>query len=287
MPELMLAGDWLGKAAAALHSADVPRAMAEARALLASATGETPSFLFAHPERTLAPTEQVQADAILMQRISGAPLGRILGVKEFWSLPFLLSDETLEPRPDTETIVQAALDHAPSAQPSVLDLGTGTGCILLAVLHDLPAATGVGVDCSVGALKTARANAEALSLQDRAAFMAGDWGRALKPGAADLIVSNPPYVATKHGPGPDFATAAYDPELALYAGADGLNAYRTILPDLPRLLAPGGVAVLEIGIHQMPQVRALGEQAGLEWVEARPDLAGIPRAVIFHQRPQK
>lgn len=287
MLERTLAGDWLRKAAAGLHRADVPRAMAEARTLLASATGETASFLFAHPERDLALSEQTQADAILIQRINGAPLGRILGVKEFWSLPFLLSNDTLEPRPDTETIVQAALDHTPSAQPSVLDLGTGTGCILLAVLHDLPAAIGIGVDRSVGALNTARTNAEALSLQDRAAFMASDWGAALKPGAADLIVSNPPYVATEHGPAPDMATAAHDPDLALYAGSDGLNAYRAILPDLPRLLAPGGVAVLEIGINQMPQVRALGEQAGLEWVEARPDLAGIPRAVIFHQHPQK
>ena len=281
MPERTLAGDWLRSAAAALHGAGVSCAMAEARALLASATSETASFLFAHPERALAASEQSQADAILNQRINGAPLGRILGVKEFWSLPFLLSDETLEPRPDTETIVQAALDHTPSAQPSVLDLGTGTGCILLAVLHDLPAAIGIGVDRSVGALKTARANAEALSLQDRATFMAGDWGAALKPGAADLIISNPPYVATEHGPALDFATAMHDPELALYAGADGLNAYRDVLPDLPRLLAPGGVAVLEIGINQLPQVRAIGEQARLEWVEDRPDLAGIPRAVIF------
>ena len=287
MPEQALAGDWLRKAAAALHGADVPRAMAEARALLASATGETAAFLFAHPERTLANSEQTKADAILTRRLDGAPLGRILGVREFWSLPFLLSDETLEPRPDTETIVQAALDHAPSAQPSVVDLGTGTGCILLAVLHDLPAAMGIGVDRSIGALKTARANAEALSLQDRTAFVAGDWGAALKLGAADLIVSNPPYVATKHGPMPDFAAAMHDPELALYAGTDGLNAYRAILTDLPRLLAPSGIAVLEIGINQMPQVRALGEQAGLEWLEARPDLAGIPRAAIFHKRPQK
>ena len=281
MPGQTLAGDWLREAAAALHGADVPRAMAEARALLASATGKTASFLFAHPERALTASEQTQADAILIQRIDGAPLGRILGVKEFWSLPFLLSNETLEPRPDTETIVQAALDHAPSAKPSVLDLGTGTGCILLSVLHDLPGTTGVGVDRSLGALRTASANAEALGLQDRVAFMAGDWGAALQSGAADLIISNPPYVATQHGPAPDSATALHDPELALYAGADGLSAYRDILPDLPRLLAPSGVAVLEIGIDQMLQVRALSEQVGLEWIEARPDLAGIPRAVIF------
>jgi release factor glutamine methyltransferase len=281
MPEQTLAGDWLRSAAVALHSAEVPRAMAEARALLASATGETASFLFAHPERVLTPSEHSLADAILNQRINGAPIGRILGVKEFWSLPFLLSDDTLEPRPDTETIVQAALDHAPSTQPTVLDLGTGTGCILLAVLHDLPGATGIGTDRSRGALKTARANAAALSLDGRAMFMAGDWGAALMPESMNLILSNPPYVATKHGPTPDFATAKHDPELALYAGADGLNAYRAILPDLPRLLAPGGVAVLEIGINQMPEVRALGEQAGLEWVEARSDLADIPRALIF------
>ena len=281
MLEQTLAGDWLRSAAAALHGAEVPRAMAAARALLASATGETASFLFAHPERVLAPSEHARADALLKQRIKGAPIARILGVKEFWSLPFLLSDDTLEPRPDTETIVQAALDHSPSTQPTILDLGTGTGCILLAVLHDLPSATGIGTDRSMGALKTARANAAALSLNGRAMFVAGDWAAAFTPESMDLIISNPPYIATENGPAPDFATAKHDPELALYAGADGLSAYRAILPDLPRLLAPGGIAVLEIGINQMLEVRALGEQVGLEWVEARSDLADIPRAVIF------
>lgn len=287
MPGSALAGDWLRAAAAALHSANIPRAMGEARALLAAATGESTSFLFAHPERAIASQELAQAEAMLYKRMNGAPLGRVLGVKEFWSLPFALSPDTLEPRPDTETIVQAALDHAPKPSCRVLDLGTGTGCMLLAILHEMQGATGLGVDRSIGALKTARANAAALGLQDRATFIGSDWGAALHPDSADLIICNPPYVATEYGPAPDAATAQYDPALALFAGADGLDAYRTILPDLPRLLAPGGVAVLEVGIDQALQVRSLGEQAGLEWVEARPDLAGIPRAVIFRGGRQK
>ncbi len=283
----MQAGIWLKTAAQALHQAEIPRAMAEARALLAQATAETASFLFAHPERVLTERERAEADAVLSARVAGKPLGRILGVREFWSLAFRLSADTLEPRPDTETIVQAALDLAPSESPRILDLGTGTGCILLSLLHEMPDATGIGADRSIGAITTARANAEALGLQSRAEFLVSDWGQALPQASADLIVSNPPYVATDVGPRPDKATAGHDPDLALYAGPDGLNAYRALLPDIPRLLAPCGIAVLEIGIGQADQVRGIGEQAGLEWLEVRPDLADIPRAVIFRAGAQK
>lgn len=283
----MQAGAWLRAAAATLHEAEVPRAMSEARALLAHATDETTAQLFAYPDRTLSAEERALADAFLSRRAQGEPPARILGIREFWSLPFQLGPDTLEPRPDTEIIVEAALEHAPSAIPSILDLGTGSGCILLALLHELQGARGIGVDQSLSATRVAQQNATALGMADRAAFTVSDWGAALKPGAADLIVSNPPYVATVNGPAPDTATADHDPDQALYAGPDGLEAYKTLLPDLPRLLHSGGVAVLEIGLGQAQAIIELAAEARLECISARPDLAGITRALIFRATSQK
>lgn len=283
----MLTGEWLRVAAATLHHAGIPRAMNEARTLLANATGETASHLFAYPDRLLSEKERAQADAYILRRAKGEPPARILGVREFWSLPFRLGPETLEPRPDTEIIVETALEHAPNRTPRVLDLGTGSGCILLAVLHELPGATGIGIDSSLGAVRVAQQNAALLGLADRAAFAVGDWGAALAPGAADLIVSNPPYVATVDGPSPDAATATYDPDQALYGGADGLDAYKMILPSLPGLLSSAGIVVFEIGVEQAPAVTRIAADAGLDCIGMQADLAQIPRALIFRATNQK
>jgi len=281
-------GDWIDAAARCLAAAGVDRARSEARALLALALDRDATELFARPEAPLGPDKTAGADALLRRRAAGEPFGRIAGRREFWSLEFGLGPDVLEPRPDTEAVVQAALDRLPADRPArVLDLGVGSGCILLSVLSERPAATGVGVDRAAGAVRVARANAGRYDLQARARFLVGDWGAALAGGRFDLVVSNPPYVAEdpKAGPGaesrPDPATLAHDPALALWGGADGLDAYRAILPDVARLLAPGGAAAFEVGAGQADAVEALGAAAGLRAVGRAADLAGRPRCIVF------
>lgn len=281
-------GDWIAAAARRLAAAGVDRARGEARALLALALEQEAATLFARPQAPLEADEATAADALLCRRAAGEPFGRIAGRREFWSLEFGLGPDVLEPRPDTEAVVQAALDRLPATGPArVLDLGVGSGCILLAILSERPDATGVGVDRVAGAVHVARANARGLGLAARARFLVGDWATALAGGGFDLVVSNPPYVAEDPaaGPGadnrPDPATLAHDPGLALWGGADGLDAYRAILPDLARLLRPGGAAAIEVGAGQAEAVEALGRAAGLRAVGRVADLAGRPRCIAF------
>lgn len=278
------AGDWVAAAAARLSEAGIARARAEARSLLAAAMGTDAAALFAYPERPIAPDALASADDFLARRAAGEPLGRVLGVREFWSLPFRLAPDVLEPRPDTETLVAAALELKPDRKAlRILDLGVGSGCILLALLSELPDATGLGVDRSPGAAAAAAGNAAALGLADRARFAVGDWGQALADGAFDLVVSNPPYIARAEGPAPDAATVAFDPPAALWAGADGLDAYRALLPDAPRLTAPGGLVLLEIGAGQADAVAALAAAAGLTLLASRRDIAGHVRCLAFRR----
>ena len=217
-------------------------------------------------------------EALTARRAAREPLSRIVGRREFWSRDFLLTREVFDPRPDSETVVEAALAAMPSFR-TVLDLGTGSGCLLAALLTERPEARGLGIDRSPGACRAARRNLEGLP----AAVAAGDWGRAVG-GRFDLVVSNPPYI-----PGADIAALMpevrdHDPRLALDGGADGLDAYRAILCDLPRLLAPGGVAVLELGFGQAEAVAALAGAQGLRVRDVRADLGGIPRAMVLGSR---
>lgn len=278
-------GGWIAVAAGTLAAAGLERSRAEARALLAAALSAPASELIGWPERAIAPDARGRADAMLARRAAGEPLARILGAREFWSLTFRLNPDVLEPRPDTETVVAAALALVAERPPRrVLDLGVGSGCILLALLSELPTAYGVGVDLAAGAVAAARTNAFALGFGDRAAFVRGDWGAACAGGTFDLIVANPPYVAKAAGPAPDAATVAHDPPLALWAGADGLDAYRALLPDLPRLLAPDGRAAIEVGAGQADAVAALADAAGLDVVARRADLAGRLRCLALAPR---
>jgi release factor glutamine methyltransferase len=208
-------------------------------------------------------------------------MAQILGEREFWSLPFKVTADTLDPRPDSETVVQAALDDLPDhyARLRVLDLGTGTGCLLLALLSELPRAFGVGTDISAGALKVARRNAAALGLSGRVGLVRANWGEGLT-GTFDLVVANPPYIAD-----PDFAdlepeVALYEPRIALSGGADGLTCYRALAPQVVRLLAPTGKAVIEIGAGQEQAVRAILQAAGAVWVSSPHDLAGKERCLV-------
>jgi release factor glutamine methyltransferase len=213
---------------------------------------------------------------LVARRAAGEPVAYLTGVREFWSLPLRVTPDVLVPRPDSETLIEAAIGTG-LVPRTVLDLGTGSGALLLAALAQWPAAVAVGVDRSERALRVARANAGVLDFGERALFLCGDWGTALEA-TFDLILCNPPYVQTGDARAAD--AARHEPHAALFAGADGLAAYRAILPDLPRLLARHGACVLELGEGQAPAVRALAAAAGLE-AAIRRDLAGIARAMIL------
>jgi release factor glutamine methyltransferase len=262
----------LGTARLAASGVDNPRL--DARLLLARGTGLDQPALLADPERLVDPASY---EVLLARRGAREPLAYILGAQEFWSLPFLVSPATLIPRPDSEAVVEAALDAHP-APGRVLDLGTGTGCLLLAVLHERPGAWGVGVDRAPDAARLAAANAAALGLSGRAAFLAGNWGDALH-GRFDLVLSNPPYVAARELAVLQPEVARWEPGRALDGGEDGLDAYRALATALPGLLAPGGSAVLEAGAGQDDAVAAIAAEAGLRLAASRTDLGGIVRAL--------
>lgn len=249
------------------------------------ALGLDRSGLLIARDRLLTAAERTALDGLIARRCAREPVSRIVGRREFWSMDFVLSPATLDPRPDSETVVEAALASIGDRRAPLLlaDLGTGTGCLLLALLSELPAARGVGVDRSALAADTARANATRLGLAERAGFVVGDWSAALA-GGFDLVVSNPPYLATAEMADLAPEVGRFDPALALDGGGDGLAAYRAIAADLDRLLAPGGRVVLEVGQGQAPAVSALLDGAGLSGIAVRPDLAGIERAVCGQKK---
>ncbi len=252
----------------------------DARLLGMDALGIGATALVTDPEVEVSAAEAARLTQYALRRVAREPVARILGRAEFWSLPFRLSPETLVPRPDTETVVETALALVPDRRAPIrlLDLGTGSGCLLVALLHELPRTWGLGLDRSASALWTAAANARDNGVADRAAFAAGNWTAALA-GRFDLVVSNPPYIATPIIRGLDPEVARHDPLRALDGGPDGLDAYRTILAGTAALLAPGGSLVLEIGHDQQVAVAALVAAAGLRLHGTAQDLAGHVRAV--------
>jgi release factor glutamine methyltransferase len=267
--------EWLAEAAAALSAAGVEAPSREARLLLLHALGRPSAALLDRREAVAAPA----LPALVARRAAREPMALILGRQGFWTLELEVSRDTLIPRADSEAVVEAAL--AAHADPRlVLDLGTGTGCLLLAVLAERPASWGLGVDVSPGAAALAARNARANGLAARSAFLCADWNTAII-GRFDLVLSNPPYIPTADLDGLMPEVAAHEPSRALDGGGDGLAAYRRIAAALPFLLAPGGVAVLELGIGQADAVAALGRSAGLIPRAVRPDLAGVARAMVF------
>jgi release factor glutamine methyltransferase len=254
----------------------------DARLLIGEVTGLDLTALILQSERLLTPAEAEQVEAFAERRLSGEPVARIVGRREFWGLPLRLSTDTLVPRPDTETVVEVALDYLRAearADALILDIGTGSGAILLALLSECTAAFGVATDISLGALRAAKANAVSLGLAGRTCFLACDYASALA-GPFDLIVSNPPYIPTLDLAGLDVEVRDHDPRRALDGGDDGLHAYRRIVPESMRLLRPGGALVVEVGQGQSDDVAALMRLAGLTVLDPpRPDLGGVFRAV--------
>ncbi|MFG1378702.1 peptide chain release factor N(5)-glutamine methyltransferase [Xanthobacter autotrophicus] len=286
MAETLTIGALRRQMAVALAAAGVETPDLDARVLLAQALGCAPGDLLLRADALVPPEAAEAARMLVDRRAAGEPVARIRGRREFWSLDLHLSPDTLVPRPDTETLVEAALAERPdrTAPLLILDLGTGTGAILAALLVELANATGIAVDRSEGAALTARDNFARNGLAGRAHVMVGDWGSALA-GGFDLVVSNPPYITASAMLDLPAEVRLHDPHLALEAGADGLVAYRAIATDLPRLLRPGGVAVLELGARQEPAVAELVAAAGLEMAgPARRDLSGIPRALVARRR---
>jgi len=272
-------GAFLCQAGQMLRAAAIENPRIEARLLLAHAMGSTTEALLRDPRAPVPPDAIPRFRAALGQRLAHCPMARILGLAGFWTLELEVGPQTLIPRPDSETLIEAALE-AGIAPRRILDLGTGTGCLLLAALSEFPEARGVGLDLRPEAAALAARNARRNGLEARAGFLVGDWATALH-GRFDLILSNPPYIESAVIPDLMPEIRIHEPASALDGGPDGLEAYRVIVAELSRLLAPGGRAVLELGQGQDVAVSALARANGLEVAGLRHDLGGIGRALIL------
>jgi release factor glutamine methyltransferase len=274
-------GRLLDRSVTRLAAAGIAEPRHEARLILALALGIEPAAILGWPERVVQPELAAAAEALIARRVDGEPVSRLRGKREFWSLDFALSPDTLDPRADSETLIAAALADIPdrAAALRVVDFGTGTGCLLLALLSELPKATGLGIDISAGAVAAAQGNAAALGLAGRAEFRIGGWAARID-GPADVILANPPYIPRSEIGRLPAEVLAFDPRAALDGGPDGLSAYRPLGAAIRGLLGQAGKAYIEIGAGQGLQVvRVLGE-AGLTVTAVCRDLAGIERCVV-------
>jgi release factor glutamine methyltransferase len=275
---------------ARFKAGQIDSAELDARMLVGAVLGLDLTGLIAAAGRPVTADQSMRIEAFARRRVAGEPVARILELKEFWGLPLKLSAATLVPRPDTETVVELALEMLrasphPDRGPRIADIGTGSGAILLALLSELPNAFGVGTDISVAALRTASGNAAHLGFAARSVFVACDYAAALSD-TFDLIVSNPPYICSAEIA--DLATEVrdHDPRTALDGGADGLDAYRALIPEAARLIRAGGALVVEAGHGQSGAIEGLMTAAGLTHERpAKADLAGIWRAVAGRKAP--
>lgn len=275
----------LSLATARLVDAGMDTPQLDARLLLQAVSSLTRSELLMKGDEEMPVHELMIFGSLIDRRVAHEPVARILGVREFWGLPFALSAGTLEPRPDSETLIELVLHEIANrkAPLRLLDFGTGSGCLLAALLHELPNATGLAIDKNPLAVETAHSNLANLGFETRAEVRQGHWGAGLDE-QVDIIISNPPYIRAGDMAALQPEVTQHDPELALVAGEDGLDAYRALAPEIKRLLRPGGFAVLELGAGQEEAVGALMQAAGLEPGETRTDLNQIPRAMLLNQQ---
>ena len=276
-------GSLLAAAEIALDQAGVETPRLDAKMLLAYVLDCSPHSLGLKRADDVTENQTRRFHDVVEQRRQRRPVSQIVGQRGFWTLDLIVTSDTLDPRPDSETLIEAVLEHRPDkTQPfDVLDFGTGTGCLLLAVLAEYPLATGLGVDLSAKALAVAQANAEACHLTERVQFVQSRWGQALGAGRFQVILSNPPYIPQGDIAGLQPEVARWEPHLALSGGVDGLDCYREVLPHIARLLDSGGLAVLEVGQGQAQDVADLGTYSGLKPLGTRRDLGGIERCVIL------
>jgi release factor glutamine methyltransferase len=277
-------GEWLSVAAGRLRDAGIDTARLDARLLASFVLGWDPARVLAHPEHALDGGEGERLQSVLVRRQQRQPLAVIVGRREFWGLDFAVTSDTLVPRPESETLIEAALaaDANREGTLNVLDLGTGSGCLLLALLSERPKARGLGVDVSAAALKVAETNAANLGLKARAEFRQSDWGEGVE-GRFDLVLANPPYVADGEFAALEPEVTRFEPRLALSGGPDGLTGYRALAPQIGPKLKPGGRAFIEIGAAQAGAVSALFEDHGLAVVSIHTDLSGRPRVIETQQ----
>jgi release factor glutamine methyltransferase len=269
---------WI-RGAERLAAAGIDSARLDARVLLAHVMNLTPGESIA--AREPSPEELARFEALLARRAAREPVAYITGEREFWSLPFAVGPGVLIPRPETETLLEEAARHFPDRDRAleVLDLGTGSGAILIAFLRDYPAAHGTGIDRSPEALSWARRNAERLGTIKRSTWNKGGWEAALG-GSYDLIFSNPPYLADSEAAGLAPEIASHEPQEALLAGPEGLEAYQAIAPVAAATLRPGGRVIVEVGAGQAEPVAGIFQAQGLEIIGVAPDLANTPRAIV-------
>ena len=263
-----------------LLDAGIEEAESEARHLIAHVLAPTTLAAALADPALVSWQSMAQLADLSWLRLKRVPLSQVLGSQPFWTLDLAVTADVLSPRADTETLVEAVLARGPEGEARLLDLGTGSGAILLALLSERPGWTGLGVDLSAAALAVARINANRNRLTARAAFAEGRWGEGLADGAFDIVVSNPPYIVSEVLAGLEPEVRDHEPRLALDGGADGLDAYREIVADLPRLLRPGGLFALEIGYDQGETVAGLAREAGLTEIACLKDLGGQDRVVL-------
>ncbi len=262
-----------------LWSAGIDTADLDARLIIRNHTGYDWGDLVAHPEAKIDARQLMRIEFDIERRLSGEPVSRIFGKREFWGIDFKICPDTLDPRPDTETMVEVALERFKADEPvRILDLGIGSGCILITLLTEWPNATGVGVDKAYGAIRTAMVNARNSKVEDRCNLYCGSWGMAVND-SFDLIVSNPPYIPNQSIESLSREVKNHDPILALAGGEDGLDCFRAVVTETKRLLKVGGIGLIEIGYDQQDDVTRLVEESGLTVLDVHPDLAGQPRVV--------
>ncbi|TWT08727.1 peptide chain release factor N(5)-glutamine methyltransferase [Reyranella sp. CPCC 100927] len=264
-----------------LEDVGITEGRLEARLLLGEAADWTLEKIVAERDTPLESGVVARVERLAARRLAREPMSHVLGWREFWSLRFKVTSDVLTPRPDSETLVEAVMRALPdrAAKLRLLDLGVGSGCLLLSLLHELPQASGVGIDRSARALVVARQNARALDLAGRAELRAGDWGDGIEE-VFDIVVSNPPYVPSDDIETLDPEVSEHEPWLALDGGADGLDCYRRLAGQLGYLVRPGGIVALEVGKGQAAVVARLIRAAGFIDVSTHNDLAGIPRAIL-------
>jgi release factor glutamine methyltransferase len=269
-----------------LDAAGIEGPVIDARMLLEAAADAARTDIITDPQRTLTAEQEARLDDYLTRREHREPVATILGRKGFWKIMLQVNRDVLTPRPDTEAIIDLALKAFPEGRPfSLLDIGVGSGAILLAILAERPAAKGLGPDVSEAALAVARDNAAQLGLAGRAAFLRTDWTTGLGPAAFDLVVSNPPYI-----PSADIETLEpevrdHEPRLALDGGPDGLAAYRELIPQILHVLKPDGLFAVEVGVGQAADVKAMFEAAGAAALSVHVDLSGKDRVVAGRKKP--
>lgn len=269
------------------EAAQIDTAKLDARILLGHVLGGGAERVLAESGRDLSASEAKTFSAFVQRREAFEPISQILGHKEFWSLDFKVTSATLTPRPDTETLIEAALDNVVQAPIRVLDLGTGTGCILLTLLNEWTDTVGIGVDASSDALSVAQENAKILGLAPRSQFIKADWrtpnwDQGLG-GLFEVVVSNPPYIPDSDIKTLEADVRDYEPLSALAGGVDGLDAYREIIAQLPKVLSPNGLIIFEVGIFQALDVEGLLKDAGFEGVKSHFDLSSVARVVLGRQ----